>query len=117
MSPVYYVLCPINEEHVDRRFLAFHLRIRPFQRQLGRLGYGILEHRLRIPWINLKAQELALPPLDVQRQVADSMEEGERETVRQRALLLRSIDLLTERRQALITAAVTGEMAVPGVAA
>jgi type I restriction enzyme S subunit len=117
LSPVYYVLCPINEEHVDRRFLEFHFRIRPFQRQLGRLGYGILEHRLRIPWINLKAQDLALPPLDVQRQVADCLEESERETVRQRALLLRSIDLLTERRQALITAAVTGELEIPGVAA
>lgn len=117
LSPVYYVLTPVDESLVDRGFLAYHLRIREFQRQLVRLGYGILEHRLRIPWINLKAQMLALPPLSVQRSVADELVVEEQRHKNLSKRLQDQIDLLRKRRQALITAAVTGEIEIPGEAA
>jgi len=117
LSPVYYVMTPLDAELVDRRFLAYHFRIREFQRQLIRLGYGILEHRLRIPWVNLKSQELALPPLVEQRRVVDSLDAMEAKHLLLATRLNRQIDLLRERRQALITAAVTGELEIPGVAA
>ena len=114
LSPVYYVLCPVDPEAVDVRFLAYHFRIRSFQRQLRRLGYGILEHRLRIPWVNLKTQELALPPVEVQSKVADQLAELEQDNLAQRQKLLRSIALLDERRQAIVTSAVTGEFEIVG---
>jgi len=117
LSPVYYVMMPVAEALVDRRFLAYHFKIREFQRQLIRLGYGILDHRMRIPWVNLKSQELALPSITEQRRVADLLDRVED---RHRALVRRleaQIELLQEHRQALITAAVTGELEVPGVAA
>ena len=111
------MLCPVDSTKVDVRFLAYHFRIRAFQQQLRRLGYGILEHRLRIPWVNLKTQMMALPPLETQSEVADLLVGAERSNMAQRESLIRSIALLHERREALITAAVTGELKIPGVAA
>jgi type I restriction enzyme S subunit len=117
LSPVYYVLTPVDAELIDRRFLAYHFRIREFQRQLIRLGYGILDHRLRIPWVNLKSQELALPPLVEQGRVSDLLDAVEANHLILVRHLERQIDLLSEHRQALINAAVTGEIQVPRVAA
>ena len=113
LSPVYYIMKPIDIGKVDNRFLAYHFRVREFQRQLIRLGYGILEHRMRIPWINLKSEPLVLPPLIVQRSVANQLDDEAQNTYRLQISLERSVRLLEERRQALITAAVTDELAVP----
>lgn len=117
LSPVYYVLKPVDGSEVDMRFLAYHFRIREFQRQLIRLGHGILDHRMRIPWINLKSEKLILPPLDTQRIVANKLDRATDRTKHFLGLLQRSLDLLNERRQALITAAVTRQIAISGVAA
>jgi len=57
------------------------------------------------------------PPLAEQRQIAEELDERHavvEETVR---VLSRQVDLLRERRQALLTAALTGQIEVPGVAA
>ena len=116
LSPVYYVLCAVDPKTVDMKFITYHFRIRAFQQQLRRLGYGILEHRLRIPWVNLKTQMLALPSVEIQSRVANELAEIESQNAMQRELLTRSIGLLVERRKALITAAVTGQLEIPGVA-
>ncbi len=116
LSPVYYVLKPIDPSTVDQRFLSYHFHIRGFQRQLIRLGYGILEHRMRIPWVNLKSQELAIPPLAVQKAIADELDEASKRITALRSALMESVALLEERRQALITAAVTGELEIPEAA-
>ena len=60
---------------------------------------------------------IAIPSLTIQR---DSVAQIDREASRVRALdsrMNRQVDLLRERRQALITAAVTGELPIPGLAA
>ncbi len=117
LSPVYYVMRPIDDALVDRRFLAYHFKIREFQRQLVRLGYGILDHRMRIPWANLKTQEMVLPPHKTQTEVADVLDEAESTFRSTLAKVVTSVELLRERRQAVITAAVTGELLVPEAAA
>ena len=114
LSPVYYVLKPIDSSMFDTRFLAYHFRIREFQRQLIRLGYGILDHRMRIPWVNLKSELLVLPSLGIQQAIADQLDHEAERTYYVRTSLERSVDLLSERRQGLITAAVTGDLAVSG---
>ena len=114
LSPVYYVLKPIDSSMFDTRFLAYHFRIREFQRQLIRLGYGILDHRIRIPWVNLKSELLVLPSLGIQQAIADQLDHEAERTYYVRTSLERSVDLLSERRQGLITAAVTGDLAVSG---
>lgn len=75
LSPVYYVLTPIQSELIDMRYLAYHFQIQSFQKALIKIGYGILDHRMRIPWINLKAERIAVPPIDEQRRIADYLDE------------------------------------------
>jgi type I restriction enzyme S subunit len=58
----------------------------------------------------------AVPPA-LQRPRYLELESGVAPLFKARRALLKQIDLLQEHRQALITAAVTGELDVPGVAA
>lgn len=75
LSPVYYVLTPINPSMIDMRYLAYHFQIKSFQQGLVRIGYGILDHRMRIPWINLAAELIVVPPIEEQRRIADYLDE------------------------------------------
>ena len=75
LSPVYYVLTPIQSELIDMRYLAYHFQIQSFQKALIKIGYGILDHRMRIPWIKLKAERIAVPPINEQRRIADYLDE------------------------------------------
>jgi type I restriction enzyme S subunit len=59
---------------------------------------------------------VALPPLPVQQEVLEKVSQIHRRTADVRGPLLRQIALLQERRQALITAAVTGELDIAGAA-
>lgn len=61
--------------------------------------------------------EVPVPELTQQRRVGGSLREAHAGTRLIVARLYRQIDLLLERRQALITAAVTGQLAIAGVAA
>lgn len=60
---------------------------------------------------------IVLPPLDVQPVVAARIGAELASLDRASSAMSRQIDLLLERRQALITAAVTGQIDIPGVAA
>jgi type I restriction enzyme S subunit len=75
LSPVYYVLTPVQNNLIDMRFLAYHFQIHSFQKSLIRLGYGILDHRMRIPWVNLKAEKIAVPPIEEQRRIVELLDE------------------------------------------
>jgi type I restriction enzyme S subunit len=58
-----------------------------------------------------------LPPAADQRRIADSMETWERSAAHLQNRLKEDLDLLTERRQAVITAAVMGAMSICGIVA
>lgn len=58
-----------------------------------------------------------IPPIDVQRRVASDLRVRLDSAMTLRDVLQRQISLLREHRQASITAAVTGQLEVPGVAA
>lgn len=60
---------------------------------------------------------LLVPPREEQEAISARLDEVVSSLDRTTSALRRQIDLLVEHRQALITAAVTGELAVPGVAA
>lgn len=53
---------------------------------------------------------VVVPPLSVQAEVVDEMRNAEHEVARIRNALGAQLDLLGERRRALITAAVTGQL-------
>ncbi|MFN3256761.1 MAG: restriction endonuclease subunit S [Ilumatobacter sp.] len=63
-----------------------------------------------------KSLRIPLPPVDRQQQIVDEVHAAWRTLDAASAALSSQIDLLVEHRQALITAAVTGEFAVPGAA-
>jgi type I restriction enzyme S subunit len=75
LSPVYYVLTPFENGLIDMRYLAYHFEIESFQKSLIKIGYGILDHRMKIPWINLRAEKIAVPPIEEQRRIADYLDE------------------------------------------
>jgi type I restriction enzyme S subunit len=107
LSPVYLVLKPRNPKKTDNDFIGFIFSVKTFQKGLKRLGYGILDHRLRIPMDNLKKEYLPVPDFDEQTQIAAFLD---RETAKIDRLIAKQealIDLLKEKRQAVISHAVT----------
>ena len=97
------------------RFLETVLNSAVVRRQIEEQSVGALQAHfnteslagLRVPMPALQEQVRTLAAIDGMRERAASM----------RAALTCQIALLLERRQALITAAVTGQLEIPGVAA
>lgn len=65
----------------------------------------------------LTEMQVPVPPLEEQKQIVHYLDDQTERINSIVAKLITQIDLLRERRQALITAAVTGELEIPGVAA
>ena len=76
---------------------------------------GHMQPSLRVE--DLRGKWLWMSSLDVQTSVAERLRVIEADVARMADLLSRQADLLDEHRQALITAAVTGDVEIPGVAA
>ncbi len=105
LSPVYIVMRPA--EKVDVRYYDYIFKAKGFQAQLKRIGYGILDHRMRIPWDNLKMQLLPKPDFETQQKIADFLDT---ETAKIDNLITKQeqlLKLLEEKRRATITHVVT----------
>ncbi len=105
LSPVYIVMKPADD--VDTRFYDYIFKARGFQAQLKRIGYGILDHRMRIPWDNLKIQQLPKPDYKTQQKIADFLDTETAQIDNLIAKQERLLELLEEKRRATITHAVT----------
>jgi type I restriction enzyme S subunit len=110
-SPVYHVCRMVGAD--DPRFIGFALR------SMGMTGYLELQAgnvRQRSvdfrSWDKFGQLSISRPPVDAQRRIADEIIENRAWANRIIAAIDRQIALLTERRQALITAAVTGGITV-----
>lgn len=112
LSPVYYVLTPIRNDLINMEYLALHFRIREFQRQLIRIGYGILDHRMRIPWINLRSERIVVPSLEVQEQIITELKALDDERIRALNLVEKSIESLSKYWNSTLTHLVTGNLNV-----
>lgn len=105
-SPVYIVLRPI-ETKVECRFCLRIFENKALQTYAQSFGNGILAHRAAISWDTLKTIPIAVPPLIEQRDILAFLD---RETSKIDALVeaqRRLIELLKEKRQAVISHAVT----------
>jgi type I restriction enzyme S subunit len=107
----YYVLHP-SDGSVSNEYYGHIFCSRAFQTNLGRLGSGILGHRLRIPYELLRTERLPKPPLSEQQAIADVLNSKRKQDDDLILNVSRSIDLLREYRTALISAAVTGKIDV-----
>ncbi|MCL4294053.1 MAG: restriction endonuclease subunit S, partial [Acidimicrobiia bacterium] len=99
---------------LDSRFLLLCLRAMRSD-LLGRLTQGSTHQTIYMP--DIEAIRIPLPPLDEQHRIVEATWASLGPIDRAVDVLEKQIALLRERRQALITAAVTGEIAVPGTAA
>jgi len=99
------------------RYLHYLMRSRPLvaQYSLYTRAQSTFDRRIQQP--DLDNLPLPVPPLDEQRRIAGYIDE---QTAQIDALIAEAeafIELAKERRAALITAAVTGQLDIAGVAA
>ena len=104
------MLTPIRSDLDDMEYLSLHFRIREFQQQLIRIGYGILDHRMRIPWVNLKSEKIVIPPLDIQREIVTELRYLDQERIKAILAVEQSIELLSEYWNSILTHSVTGDL-------
>lgn len=118
VSLVYYMLYPRNKINTDIKFYNYIFQSKAFQENLGRLGTGILIKksessgklntiRMKISMDDLNNELLIFPPFDEQTQIANFLDH---ETAKIDTLIAKQeklIELLKEKRQAVISHAVT----------
>ena len=100
----------LNPENANAEFVCLALQVIIGQRNLDLNVYGAAQPRLNIAHVDVYV--MTVPPLEEQREIAEFINAkidrfGELEAEAERA-----IELLQERRTALISAAVTGKIDV-----
>ena len=110
-SPVYHV-CRAREGH-DAEYLAQHIRALGVSGMLEKFAWSVRQRSADYRnWALFAALPIAVPSLHEQREAADEIRRADERASRLRRCAKACIDLLRERRAALITAAVTGRLDV-----
>lgn len=115
VSPAYVVARP--RESLATRFVELVLRTPRAVEEMRRYSRGVTDFRLRLYWDEFKCIRIALPPEDEATAILREVERLETEYDRMAEACRSCIDLLLERRAALISAAVTGQIDVRHLAA
>lgn len=114
VSPDYVVASPRGS--LSARYAELLFRIDAFSAECARHSHGIVWDRLRLYWDGFRDIRVPLPSLQEQTAIVTHLE---RQTTKLDKLKLSTeltIGLLRERRSALITAAVTGQIDVEAAA-
>jgi type I restriction enzyme, S subunit len=114
VSPAYVVATPRRE--LRTVFVEQLLRTPRAIEQVRRYSRGITEFRLRLYWDEFKNIRIALPPLAEQDEILSAIASMTDKYDALSGEARHAIDLLKERRSALIAAAVTGKIDVRQVA-
>lgn len=113
VSPDYHVYTSKGEllpEYID-----LLCRSRPFVAEVSRWSKGVWSSRLRLYPENFFEMRLPVPPQSEQVAIVRAVEADQRTANALRETLQLSITLAKERRSALITAAVTGQLSIQEV--
>ena len=110
VSPAYVVATPRRE--LRTVFVEQLLRTPHAIEQVRRYSRGITEFRLRLYWDEFKNIRIALPPLAEQDEILSAIASMTEKYDALSGEAKHAIDLLKERRSALIAAAVTGKIDV-----
>lgn len=114
VSPAYVVAAP--DTTFRTKFIEHLLHTKSAAEEIRRFSRGIADFRMRLYWDHFRALKVCLPPLEEQDRI---LLEIDAETARIDGLIAlteRSVDLLREKRAALITAAATGKIDVRAAA-
>lgn len=116
VSPAYGVYRSRQGAEFHPQYFDYLYRSRPYVVEMTRFSRGIWSSRLRIyPEVFLRLS-VVVPPIDEQRRIASFLGEQNSKIDTMIAETERFIELARERRSALITAAVTGQIDVREVA-
>ena len=108
VSPAYNVYEP--GACLDPRYVDALVRIPAFAQEARRHSTGVWSSRLRLYPEGFFEIVIPVPPLDVQREIVDYIANATSKLGELRTATQRTMVLLKERRAALITQAVTGEI-------
>lgn len=113
VSPAYVIAKPKDERSaVDSQYLERVFRTGNCIEEMRRFSKGITDFRSRLYWENFRILRVPVPPPDEQKQILAWINETEKKTDNLISKSLQAIELLKERRTALISAAVTGKIDV-----
>lgn len=104
-------VCLIRSDAQDQLWLTFMLNSVGID-QLQSIKIGSTFDRVNIG--QMLDLQIPLPPFEVQKSLAEALDGERRRIDRLHGTLLRQIAFLQERRQTLVTAAVTGQLDIPG---
>lgn len=108
VSPDYHVY--ISKGQLLPEYIELLCRSRPFVAEVSRWSKGVWSSRLRLYPENFFEMRLPVPPHEEQRAIVRGIEMDQHKATKLREALQQSIGLAKERRAALITAAVTGQI-------
>jgi len=110
VSPAYHVYELLDE--ILPGYVDALVRTPAFTKEVTRFSTGVWSSRLYLYPEGLFEVRIPVPPLDEQKTIVAAIEKERARTSEFETALRDSITLLKERRAALITAAVTGQIAV-----
>lgn len=110
VSPDYTVLEPRPEANPE--YYAHLLRTEAYKTEVNRRSYGLVDDRNRIYWKQFGDMPLLHPPREEQDEIVEQIRRSIQQIEELRDKVQEAIDHLKEKRQALITAAVTGQIDV-----
>lgn len=106
LSPVYLVFRAADDS-ISTKYYNYIFMVKTFQRSLVRIGYGILDHRMRIPVTLLRQEPLPKPPREEQDAIVSFLDSKLADIDRYITEKERLIELLQEQKTAIINQAVT----------
>ncbi len=111
-SPAYDILRPTRQ--LSSKFYHYMFRGKPAQQEFKRWSRGIMEMRLRLYFDELGRISMPFPPPSEQESIVAFIEAMETKFDSLGQAASEQVRLLSERRSALISAAVTGKIDVRG---
>jgi type I restriction enzyme, S subunit len=113
VSPAYVVARPIRA--FSSAFVELVLRTSCAVEEMRRHSHGVTDFRLRLYWDDFKSIKIVLPPPAEQHEIMTHIQSHTQQIDDLIAEAQGAIVLLQERRTALISAAVTGQIDVRGL--
>jgi type I restriction enzyme, S subunit len=110
VSPAYVVARPVRP--ISSAYMEQVLRTERAIEEMRRYSRGVTDFRLRLYWDEFKSIKVPVPPADEQSGILAHIENAVEESERLITAADSAIELLQERRTALISAAVTGKIDV-----
>ena len=105
-SPVYYMLY-VRDNKDSIHYYNYLFQTKEFQSKLVGYGNGIMEHRMRIPMLNLNKVHLPYPKSFEQKSIADFLDEKTQEIDNIISKTKKAIEEYKRYKQSLITETVT----------